>query len=126
MENHNSRRTFLTTVTLGVAPLFAAPFIKMQGALAALVSMNDPLVKALGYFNVAEAEVAAKGKGAGADQAKASLKARTDKKAFCSTCNFYQGDAKSKTAKCTLITSGDVASTGWCRSWSAKQVQKKA
>ena len=136
MKTHSSRRTFLKTLALSTGAIFAAPFVNLQSTFAALASSKDPLVKALKYFDVEKAEKDAKGTDAVASaEAKAFLKTRTDsikatkadaKKSFCNACNFYQGDAKSKEAKCTLITSGDVAATGWCSSWSPKLPQKKA
>ena len=137
-----TRRTFLKTLFLSAGAIVAAPLLKIQGALAAAVdTAKDPLAKALKYFDVEKAEKDSKVKDekgketAIATAAKDLLKARADaaktakadlKKAFCSSCNFYQGDAKAKLGKCTLISSGEVASTGWCTSWSLKQTPKKA
>jgi hypothetical protein len=104
----NNRRLFLKSLVLSVGAIAVAPFVKLQQALAEMVNMNDPLVKALGY--VANAK---------------DSKDRKDKKANCANCNFYQGDEKAKAAKCQLITSGgDVAGEGWCKSWAARPKKK--
>jgi hypothetical protein len=108
MKHLNSRRSFLKTLGLAAAAVVAAPIVKIQSALAdaapKLVDANDPLAKALAY--VADAK---------------KSKDRKDKKALCSNCQFYQGDAKSKQGKCQLIPTGEVMATGWCRSYSEKK-----
>ncbi len=107
MNNENSRRAFLKTIGLAAAAAVMAPVVKFRSVFAEeakMVDLNDPLAKALGY--VADAKTS---------------KDRKDKKAQCSNCQFYQGDAKSKHGKCQLIPSGDVAVTGWCRSYSQKK-----
>ena len=94
----------MKTLVLSTAALLLAPVLKIQSAFSAPVSLEDPLVKALGYVNDAK-----------------TSKDRKDKKASCSTCQFFTAaDAKAKTGKCQLIPSGDVAATGWCRSYSVK------
>lgn len=103
MNTHDSRRTFLKTLALGVAALVAAPVMKIQETFAALVDpKTDVTAKALGYVSNAK-----------------DAKDRKDKKAQCANCNYYQGGT-AKTGKCQLITGGDVESAGWCRSWAAK------
>ena len=97
----------MKTLTLSLATIALAPILKIQSAFADLVKSDDPLAKALAYVN----------------NAKDSMD-RKDKKAQCINCQFYQGDTKSKSGKCQLIPTGDVAATGWCRSYSVKQ--KKA
>lgn len=103
MKHSSSRRLFLKTIALSAAAIAVAPIVKIQSAFSDPVKADDPLVKALGYVNDAK-----------------TSKDRKDKKAQCNNCQFYQGDAKSKTAKCQLIPSGEVAAAGWCRSYSAK------
>ena len=107
MQN-NGRRNFLKTLALGTVAVLVAPVSRIQNALAGPVSATDPLVKALGY--VADAKTS---------------KDRKDKKAQCSGCQFY-GDAtgKAATAKCQLIPTGEVAGSGWCRSYSARPAKK--
>lgn len=111
MNKTFSRRSFLKTLALTTATALGsvvmAPALKLQSALAEPVKADDPLVKALGY--VADAK---------------SSKDRKDKKAICSSCQFYQGDAKSKLAKCQLIPTGEVAAAGWCKSYSPKPKAK--
>lgn len=107
MKHLPSRRFFLKTMIISAVTVALAPVLKLQSAFSAPVKADDPLVKALGYVPNAK-----------------DSKDRKDKKAQCNTCQFYQGDAKSKTAKCQLIPSGEVAAAGWCRSYSVKQ--KKA
>ena len=107
MYHSNSRRFFIKTLVLSTAALAMAPVLKIQSAFSAPVSAADPLVKALGYVPNAK-----------------DAKDRKDKKAQCGNCQFFLGDAKAKEGKCQLIASGDVAVTGWCRSYSVKQ--KKA
>ncbi len=104
MEKNESRRLFLKTLSLSLGALLVAPVIKFQQAWGALVDAKDPVAKALGYVAVAK-----------------DAKDRKDKTQECSKCQFY-GDAtgKAKSAKCQLITSGDVAGAGWCRSFSAR------
>lgn len=110
MKHSSSRRFFMKTLALTAASVVIAPVLKIQSAFSEMVKTDDPLVKALGYVPVAS-------------QSK-DWQDKKDKKANCGNCQFYQGDAKSKTAKCQLIPSGDVAAAGWCRSYSLKQ--KKA
>ena len=107
MKHLNTRRIFLKTIGLAAAAAVMAPVVKIQSVFAEpakMVDAADPLAKALGY--VADAKAS---------------KDRKDKKAQCSNCQFYQGDAKSKQGKCQLIPSGEVAASGWCRSYSAKK-----
>lgn len=107
MKHSTSRRFFMKSIAVAAAAVAIAPILKIQSAFSDMVKLDDPLVKALGY--VADAKTS---------------KDRKDKKANCSNCQFYLGDAKSKSGKCQLIPSGDVAAAGWCRSYSVKQ--KKA
>lgn len=115
MNHLNTRRTFLKTLALSTTALIMAPVVRIQSAFSAdapkeapkLASADDPLVKALGYVEVAK-----------------NSKDRKDKKANCANCQFYQGEEKAKQGKCQLIPSGEVLATGWCRSYSVKQ--KKA
>lgn len=107
-----NRRDFLRGLGLSALALVTAPFIKLKEAVGAIVEADKIMVNALGYV----------------DDAKKS-KDRKDKKAFCKNCNFYQGDEKSKQAKCQLFTGGsEVQAEGWCKSWSAKpkDAKKKA
>ena len=107
MKHSSSRRNFMKLFSVAIAAVVIAPALKIQSAFSEMVKTDDPLVKALGY--VANAKDA---------------KDRKDKKALCGTCQFYQGDAKSKSAKCQLIPNGEVVTGGWCKSYSPKQ--KKA
>ena len=107
--NHN-RRQFFKNLVLSVGALAVAPILKIQNVFAAHVDLNSPLVKALGYVE---------------DANKADKTKRKDKKAFCHNCNYYQGDAKAKTAPCQLMANAEVNGGGWCTSW-AKKEKKKA
>ena len=107
MKHSSSRRFFMKTFAISAAAAVMAPFLKIQSAFSEMVKADDPLVKALAYVDDAR-----------------KAKARKDKKALCSNCQFWQGDAKAKTAKCQLIPSGEVTAIGWCNSYSLKQ--KKA
>jgi hypothetical protein len=99
----NERRLFLKTLALGIASLVAAPVLRVQEALAgALANPDNALVKALGYVS----------------DAKKSKKAKKGQN--CSSCQFYQGDEKSKQGKCQLITDGEVLATGYCNSYTAR------
>jgi len=100
----------MKTLVLSAATLAMAPILKIQSAFADPVKDTDPLVKALGYVSDATKS--------------ADWKAKKDKNAKCATCQFYLGDVKAKSGKCQLIPTGDVSTTGWCRSYSVKQ--KKA
>ena len=104
MKHSSSRRNFMKTFSIAIAAVVIAPALKIQSAFSEMVKMDDPLVKALGYVPNAK-----------------DSKDRKDKKALCGNCQFYQGDAKSKTAKCQLIPTGEVATGGWCKSYSPKQ-----
>ena len=109
MEN-NSRRVFLKTLLLGVGAVALSPIIQLKNAIGAeLAKATDPLVKALGYVDNVDK---LKGKDAPKEHKKGTK---------CANCQFY-GDAtgKAKQAKCQLIASGDVLSTGWCHSYSAR------
>ena len=97
----------MKTLAISAAALAMAPILKIQSVFAEPVKDSDPLVKALGYV---------------ADASKS--KDRKDKNAKCATCQFYLGDVKAKSGKCQLIPTGDVSTSGWCRSYSVKQ--KKA
>ena len=103
MEKNESRRLFLKTLMVAAGSLLLVPITRM-GAFAALVDAKDPVAKALGYVPSAK-----------------DSKDRKDKTQQCSKCQFY-GDAtgKAASAKCQLITSGDVQGAGWCRSFSAR------
>lgn len=94
----------MKTFSIAIAAIVIAPALKIQSAFSEMVKTDDPLVKALGY--VANAK---------------DSKDRKDKKALCNNCQFYLGEAKSKTAKCQLIPTGEVAANGWCKSYSPKQ-----
>lgn len=96
----------MKTFAVTAATVLLAPVLKIQSAFSDMVKADDPLVKALGY--VADAK------------ASKDWQNKKDKKANCSNCQFYLGDAKSKTAKCQLLPTGDVAAAGWCRSYSLK------
>lgn len=106
----NDRRTFLRQVFAGLLAAFVAPALRLQNALAAMVSPTDTMAKALGYVPVATAS--------------ADWKAKKDKKANCSTCNFYTSTGKDS-GKCSIITSGDVSAKGWCRSYAKKAAAPK-
>ncbi len=98
----NGRRLFLKTLALGAASLVVAPVLRIHNAIAgALVSLNDPMVKALGYV----------------ENAKDSKKAKKGQN--CASCQLY-ADAKAKQGKCQLFQSGEVLATGYCNSWSAR------
>ena len=38
----------------------------------------------------------------------------------CARCFFYQGDADSRTAPCTVFAGWEVPATGWCKEFSAR------
>lgn len=106
MEQSNSRRFFMKTLAISAVAAVLAPVLKIQSAFSdepVMANAADPLVKALGYVPNAK-----------------DAKNNKDKKAQCSNCQFYQGDAKAKSGKCQLIPSGEVMATGWCRSYSVK------
>ena len=107
MKQIPSRRFFMKTLVISAAAVVMAPLLKIQSAFSEPVKADDPLVKALGYVTNAK-----------------DAKDRKDKKASCGNCQFYQGEDKAKVGKCQLIPTGEVAITGWCRSYSVKQ--KKA
>jgi len=107
MKHSSSRRFFLKTFAISAAAVTLAPLLKIQSAIGGPVPLTDPLVKALGYVP---------------DATKSPD--RKDKNASCKSCQFYLGDVKAKVGKCQLIPSGDVSTSGWCRSYSVKQ--KKA
>ena len=110
MEKNESRRLFLKSLTLALGAIFVAPMVKIQEVWAGLVDPKDPVAKALGYVAVAK-----------------ESKDRKDKSQECSKCQFYaDATGKAKAAKCQLITSGEVAGAGWCRSFSARAPAKKA
>ena len=101
----NERRLFIKSLLLGAGALLVAPVVRIQQVFAGeLVKDSDPLVKALGY--VANAK---------------DSKDRKDKKAQCGNCNFFMpAKAGDKQGKCQLIASGEVAASGYCRSYSVK------
>jgi len=99
----NERRLFLKVLTLGVASAFMAPVLRVQQAFAgALANPENALVKALGYV----------------PDASKSKKAKKGQN--CGSCQFYQGDAKSKQGKCQLIADGEVLAAGYCNSYSPR------
>ncbi len=103
MKHSSSRRFFMKTLAITAAAAVMSPILKIQSAFSEPVKLDDPLVKALGYVSNAK-----------------DSKDRKDKKAQCNNCQFYQADAQSKTGKCQLIPTGEVAAAGWCRSYSVK------
>lgn len=118
-----SRRGFLKNVALGIAAL---PILGQVGfereAYAQAVPQkpldpNDPMAKTLGYVHDATT----------VDKAKFPKKAGPDgDKQRCSSCVLYLEGGKKiegqqgEWGRCGLFSTGLVAATGWCNSWTAK------
>ena len=80
--------------------LASIPVLTLTGyqplAQAAMLSVDDPTAKALGYTE------------------KSTTAGQT-----CANCNLYQGGDKAAGA-CPIVPGKDVAAAGWCKSWVAK------
>ncbi len=96
MSNNNkqvSRRSLLK----GLAAIPVVAVVGYQGkANAAMLSVNDPTAKALGY--VEKSTVAGQN---------------------CINCNLYQGGTAAA-GGCPIFPGKDVAGAGWCKSWVKK------
>ena len=99
-----SRRRLLTSVVLGAAvlPLVRATSDEAHAADLPLVTLDDPVAKALKYATDASK----------APDAKPGSK--------CVNCKLYQGAANSTQGPCLLFPGKAVVAGGWCASWTAK------
>ncbi len=89
----SSRREFVKTMAL----LPAASLLAFSGrAMAAMLSVDDPLAKSLGYIEATE----------NPDQT-------------CANCALYNAEDDSK-GGCTIFPGRSVTANGWCKSWAAK------
>jgi hypothetical protein len=96
MKNQNldqGRRTILKG-------LVSIPVIAVTGfhttAQAAMVSVDDPTAKALGYMEVSATEGSS-----------------------CSNCALFSGGTAA-TGPCAIFPGKEVAAAGWCKSWAKK------
>ena len=98
--NVNNRRVFLKTLAgLGIS-IFASQVFKVNKAVADTCDKAVPknqMVGVLGYVP------------------KSATKGQS-----CSNCIQFQGKPKDKLAKCNILQGCEVASVGWCKSWSKK------
>jgi hypothetical protein len=115
---NSNRRDFLKLSGMGlVAGLISTKILthsshaEAADAVAEPVKASDPLAVSLGYNpNATKVDAKKWPKRAGPDGAKQ----------FCSNCQFFQGDGKSKQAACTIFGGKIVKSTAWCNTWTKK------
>ncbi|MEM9620505.1 MAG: high-potential iron-sulfur protein [Pseudomonadota bacterium] len=103
MTQFNRRKFIQTTAVLGTAGILSPNLI----ASDAILSEDDPIAKALGYFADAKAVDTTKypkrAGSAGATQ-------------FCNNCALYS-DEVDGFGKCSAIPGKRVAGAGWCNVW---------
>ena len=99
----NSRRKFITQITLGSAALMAGKTF----AQAAMVVETDAQAIALGY----------KANTVSVDAKKYPKHAASQS---CKSCQLYQGKPADKAGGCPLFAGKQVTAIGWCSAWVAK------
>jgi hypothetical protein len=99
----NSRRQFITQISLGGTALLAGNAF----AQGAMVAETDAQAKGLGYAaNTATVDAKKYPKHAVAQN--------------CSNCALYQGKAGEKAGGCPLFAGKQVAAAGWCNAYAPK------
>jgi hypothetical protein len=81
--------------------LMGIPVIAVAGfqtsAQAAMVSVDDPTAKALGYVETSTVDGSS-----------------------CSSCALFSGAAGAASGPCAIFPGKEVAATGWCKSYAKK------
>ena len=114
--NPVGRRDFLKIVGGGLIGIGCLNLSKKVFAdtppAAGPVSAEDPLAKALGYYeDASKVDIVKYAKRAGAE----------GQKQFCSSCNLFQTALKKDgRGPCTLFGGKTVNEKGWCSGWVVK------
>ena len=101
------RRTVLKSALAGLAAIPVVGIATRADAAPAMLDVNDPQAKGLGYVT---------------DTTKVDAKANPMHKPEqkCANCVQYQGKAGDAAAPCVIFAGKLVASNGWCKVWAKK------
>lgn len=93
----NDKQISRRSILKGMAAIPVIATIGFQGkASAAMLSVDDPTAKSLGYVE------------------KSTVEGQN-----CANCNLYQGGSAAA-GGCPIFPGKDVAAAGWCKSWVKK------
>jgi hypothetical protein len=104
-------RGLTSLVAIPVCLAVAGPSVATAAPPANALSEDNPTAKALGYVaDATKTDIKKFPKRAGANGANQ----------FCSTCQFYQANAKAEWGPCAIFPNQVVSGQGWCNSWVVK------
>ena len=97
-QTDKARRSFLKGIAaIPVVSIAGYQAAAQAGAHGAMLSVDDPTAKALGYVETSVVD----GKN-------------------CANCNLYTGAAGAASGPCAIFPGKAVAAAGWCKSWVPK------